>query len=157
VKITRVRSVVRAGERDEGGRHGDETQGTDVRRGSGTVPPASEDADRAIARHLTTDQVWHAIDKASFAVLSYVTPSGEPRSSGVVYKAVDRRLHVIVGTESWKARHIPASGRVAVTVPVRRSGVLSLVMPIPPATISFHAAATVHPADSPDVRPVLTR
>ena len=57
--------------------------------------------------------------------------------------------------DSWKARHVAASGRVAVTVPVRRGGLLSLVTPIPPATIGFHANAIVHPADSPEVRSVL--
>ena len=44
---------------------------------------------------------------------------------------------------------------MAVTVPVRRGGLLSLVLPIPPATVSFHAAAVVHRADSPRVRPLL--
>ena len=38
------------------------------------------------------------------------------------------------------------------TVPVRRGGPLSLVLPIPPATISFHATATVHPAGTLDER-----
>ena len=37
------------------------------------------------------------------------------------------------------------------TVPVRRGGMLSLLMPIPPATISFHARAIVHPAGSLDL------
>ena len=45
---------------------------------------------------------------------------------------------------SWKARHVAASGRVAVTVPVRRGGLLSLLFPIPPATVSFHGTAVVH-------------
>lgn len=97
---------------------------------------------------LSADQVWREIARASFAVVSYVTPAGEPRSSGVVYKAMDRRLFIAVATDGWKARHIAASGRVSVTVPVRRGGVLSLVLPIPPATVSFHAAAKVHPAGS---------
>jgi hypothetical protein len=44
---------------------------------------------------------------------------------------------------------------VAVTVPVRRGGVLSLVLPIPPATVSFHGTAVVYPADSSQVRPLL--
>jgi hypothetical protein len=35
-----------------------------------------------------------------------------------------------------------------VTVPVHRGGILALVAPIPPATISFHAAGIVHPAGS---------
>ena len=100
---------------------------------------------------LTTEQVWHALTKASFAVVSYVTPAGEPRSSGVVYKTVGRRLHMVVAPDSWKARHITASGQVAVTVPVRRGGLLSLVLPIPPATVSFHARAIVHPAGAVDV------
>jgi hypothetical protein len=35
-----------------------------------------------------------------------------------------------------------------VTVPVRRGGLLSLFLPIPPATISFHARAVVHQVGS---------
>ncbi len=97
---------------------------------------------------LSTEQVWQELAKASFAVVSYVTPAGEPRSSGVVYRAVDRRLYIAVAADSWKARHIAASGRVSLTVPVHRGGVLSLVLPIPPATVSFHASAKVHPAGS---------
>ena len=41
------------------------------------------------------------------------------------------------------------------TVPVRRGGLLSLLFPIPPATVSFHASATVHPAGSPGARSAL--
>jgi hypothetical protein len=108
-----------------------------------------------MAARLTSEQVWQQLAKGSFAVLSYVTPAGEPRSSGVVYKTVGRRLYLATAPDSWKARHIVASGRVAVTVPVRRGGLLSLVAPIPPATVSFHATAVVHPADSPRVRPLL--
>lgn len=97
---------------------------------------------------LTAEQVWRELEMASFAVVSYVTPAGEPRSSGVGYKVVDRRLYIGVAADGWKARHIAASGRVSVTVPVRRGGLLSLVLPIPPATVSFHAAAKIHPAGS---------
>src|SRR5215475_4827926 len=100
----------------------------------------------AIAAHLTSDEVWRALTRASFAGVSYVTPAGEPRSSGVVYATDGGRLYVAVASDSWKARHIAASGRVAVTVPVRRGGLLSLLFPIPPATVSFHGAAIVHPA-----------
>jgi hypothetical protein len=98
---------------------------------------------------VTTEQVWRHIAKASFAVVGYVTPSGEPRSSGVLYQAVGRRLYVAIAPDSWKARHLAVRPRVSVTVPVRRGGLLSLLAPIPPATISFHGAAVVHPAGSP--------
>lgn len=104
---------------------------------------------------LTLEQVWRALGRASFAVLGYVTPDGEPRSSGVVYQVAGRRLYVAVESDGWKARHIGASGRVAVTATVRRGGLLSLVVPIPPATISFHGTATVRPASSPELRPVM--
>jgi Pyridoxamine 5'-phosphate oxidase len=100
----------------------------------------------AIGSRLTSEQVWHALTRASFAVVSYVTPAGEPRSSGVVYATEAGRLYVAVASDSWKARHIAASGQVAVTVPVRRGGLLSLLFPIPPATVSFHGTAVVHPA-----------
>ena len=112
---------------------------------------------RAVLPRLSREEVWREIGKASFLVISYVTPSGEPRSAGVMYTVIDRKLCVVTGPDSWKARHIAADGRVAVTVPVRRGGVLSLLAPIPPATISFHGTAVVHPPDSPAVRPVLER
>jgi hypothetical protein len=110
---------------------------------------------RPMAARLTTEQVWYQLAKGSFAVLSYVTPAGVPRSSGILYKTIGRRLYIAVAPDSWKARHVAASGRVAVTVPVRRGGLLSLIAPIPPATVSFHGTAIVHPANSPEVRSVL--
>jgi len=104
---------------------------------------------------LTSEQVRRVVARASFAVLSHVTPAGEPRSSGVVCKTAGRKLVVAVAPGSWKARHVAADGRVAVTVLVRRGGILSLVVPIPPATISFHGTAVVHPAASPQARSLL--
>jgi Pyridoxamine 5'-phosphate oxidase len=98
------------------------------------------------ARRLTADDVWGAIEKASFAYLAHVTPAGEPRVSGVTFRSAGHRLYVATAPDSWKARHIEASGRVAVVVPVRRGGILSLLLPLPPATISFQAKAVVDPA-----------
>jgi Pyridoxamine 5'-phosphate oxidase len=103
----------------------------------------------------TAHRVWRALARASFAVVSYVTPAGQPRSSGVVYAMIGRRMYLVTAADSWKARHIAVSGRVAVTVPVRRGGIMSLLFSIPPATISFHASAVVHPAGSPEGQKVL--
>jgi hypothetical protein len=44
-----------------------------------------------------------------------------------------------------------------VTVPVRRGGLLALLAPIPPATVSFPAVATAHPAEIVDRLPGLAR
>jgi hypothetical protein len=104
---------------------------------------------------LTTEDVWRALGKATFAVVGYTTPTGEPRSSGVMIRAAGRKVYVAVGADSWKARHIALHGRVAVTVTVRRGGLLSLVAPIPPATISFHGDAVVHAPGSPGIDRVL--
>jgi hypothetical protein len=101
---------------------------------------------------VSSEDVWRVLAKASFAVIGDVTPEGQPRSSGVLYRTIGRRLYVAVSSDSWKARHISITGRVAVTVPVRRGGLLSLALPIPPATISFHGAATVLPAASAAAR-----
>jgi len=109
------------------------------------------------AAQLTSDQVWRELAKAFFAVVGHTTPAGEPRSSGVMYLATGRRLYVVVDKDSWKARHIAASGRVSVTVPVRRGGVLALWLPIPPATISFAASAVVHPAQAMETSPLRER
>ena len=59
-----------------------------------------------------------------------------------------------VAPDGWKARQIANDQEVALTVPVRRGGILSLLVPIPPATITFRATATVHPAGSLDVTSV---
>ena len=96
-------------------------------------------------------QVWRELDRASFAILSFVTPAGEPRSSGVVYAVETRHIYCAVAPQSWKSRQISDGQEVAVTVPVRRGGLLSLVAPIPPATVSFHARAIVHPPGSLDI------
>ena len=109
---------------------------------------------RGPAPRVGTDQVWDAVEKASFAIVSHVTPAGEPRSSGVVYAVKDHHLYLAVAPGSWKARHIEDGQEVAVTVPVRRGGVLSMVVPIPPATVSFHARAIVHPPGTLDVHSV---
>lgn len=100
---------------------------------------------------ITSETVWLALRRASFAVVSHVNAAGEPRSSGIVYGVADRRLFVAVAADSRKAREIADGDEVAVTVPVRRGGVLALLLPIPPATITFHARAAVHPADSLDI------
>jgi hypothetical protein len=53
-----------------------------------------------------------------------------------------------VAPDGWKAREVETGSHVSITVPVRRGGILSLLFPIPPATISFHATVTVHAAGS---------
>jgi hypothetical protein len=71
-----------------------------------------------------------------------------------VYAAAGRRLYVVTAADSWKARQISDGDEVAVTVPIRRGGMLSLVAPIPPATVTFHATATVHPPGSVNIKSV---
>ncbi len=100
---------------------------------------------------VSSEAVWRALARASFAVVSHVNAAGEPRSSGVVYGTANRRLFVAVAADGWKARQVVTGQQVAVTVPVRRGGILALLAPIPPATITFHARATVHPAGSLDI------
>jgi hypothetical protein len=117
---------------------------------AGRTGGASEDAEARRAR-VSSDAVWRALARASFAVVSHVNAAGEPRSSGVVYGVADRRVYLAVAADGWKARQIETGQEVAVTVPVRRGGILALLVPIPPATITFHARATVHPAGSLDI------
>ncbi len=122
---------------------------------SGTGGPRGEaatgEAGVTGGTRVSSDAVWQALAKASFAVLSHVNAVGGPRSSGVVYGVADRRLYVAVAADGWKARQITTGQEVAVSVPVRRGGILALLVPIPPATITFHARARVHPAGSLDI------
>jgi hypothetical protein len=106
---------------------------------------------------LGADDVWREIERASVAVLGHTTPAGAPRTSGIVFKAVDRRIYLAVAPDSWKARQISTGDQVSITVLVRRGGLLSLLFPIPPATITCHGTATVMPAGSPQAGPLLER
>jgi hypothetical protein len=119
--------------------------------------PPGKGRTRGVVSRLTQQDVWDAVSRASFAVLSHRSPDGSPRSSGVVYTVDGRRMLVVVARDSWKARHVAACGRVAVTVPIRRGGILSLLLPIPPATVSFSAEAVVHPGRTIHDLPYLAR
>jgi hypothetical protein len=44
----------------------------------GTTRAAAGGGGPPMAARLTTEQVWHQLAKGSFAVLSHVTPAGEP-------------------------------------------------------------------------------
>jgi hypothetical protein len=103
----------------------------------------SEETSAASSPRLTSSDVWRALGEHSFAVMSHVTASGEPRSSGVVYGTDASQVLVVVAASSWKARTIADGQLVSMTVPVRRGGILSLLFPIPPAAISFRARAQV--------------
>ena len=96
-----------------------------------------------------TSQVWSG-RRAPFWCQRH--PAGEPRSAGGVCRGTHHLRCRRTGR--WKARQITDDQQVAVTIPVRRGGPLSLLLPIPPATISFHARAIAHPAGSLDLRTV---
>ncbi len=113
--------------------------------------PSSRAENRRRSSRVTSPSTWRELGRHSFGVLSHVNAAGEPRSSGVVYALVGRRLYIAVAPDGWKAREIETGHRVSMTVPVRRGGILSLLFPIPPATISFHALVTVHPAGSREI------
>jgi hypothetical protein len=128
------------------------TQGSSSNDNSRVEPAGGSTHHPASSMHpVSTERVWEVVCRDSFAVISYVTPAGEPRSSGIVYAVSDHHLYFAVAPGSWKARHIVDGHEVAVTVPDRRGGVLSLLVPIPPATITFHARAIVHPPGALDL------
>jgi hypothetical protein len=45
----------------------------------------------------TVDGIWPYIERWPFAVIGFVTPGGEPRAAGVMYKVKDRELYVVTG------------------------------------------------------------
>jgi len=101
-----------------------------------------------VALPTTADEVWDVIEKWPFAVLGFVTPSGEARAAGVMYKVRERIVHVVTGPNTWKARHIRANPSVSVTVTVQRLPIR--VRQAPPAVITFSGHATVVPVRDVD-------
>ncbi|HSN78282.1 MAG TPA: pyridoxamine 5'-phosphate oxidase family protein [Anaerolineae bacterium] len=95
---------------------------------------------------LSSEQVWQAIEKELFAVLGMVTANNEARTVGIVYVVRDRRLCIITGKDTWKARHVAANPHVSVTIPIAKRIPIMPWVKIPAATITFPGTARVLPA-----------
>ena len=92
---------------------------------------------------LTTNQVWEAIEKESFAVIGMVTAKNEARTVGIVYVVRDRKLYFGTFIEMWKTRHISANPHVSLTVSIDKRIPLMPWIKIPDATITFCGRARV--------------
>jgi hypothetical protein len=92
---------------------------------------------------ITSDLVWREIERRSFAVLSYVNPRGQARSSGIVYVPIDRVLYVRIAKTSWKAKHIGRNPHVALNVTIPKRVPFMPWIQIPDATIAFSGTARV--------------
>lgn len=105
----------------------------------------------------TANEIWPYIEKWPFGVLSFVTPKGESRSAGVMYKVKDRTLYVLTGPSTWKVKHIKANPNVSMTVTVQRLPIR--IRMAPPAVITFSGVASVLEMQEvePDLRAALTR
>ena len=89
----------------------------------------------------SAEEIWPHIEKWPFGVLSFVTPRGEARSAGVMYKVKDRELYVLTGANTWKAKHIGSNPNVSMTVTVQRLPIR--IRMVPPAVISFAGIGSI--------------
>ncbi len=105
----------------------------------------------------SAEEIWPLIQRWPFGVLSFVTPKGESRSAGVMYKVKDRSVYVLTGPDTWKAKHIEANPNVSMTVTVQRLPIR--IRQAPPAVITFAGIASVLGMDQvdADIRGALTR
>ena len=92
---------------------------------------------------LTTNQVWEAVEKESFAVIGMVTANNEARTVGIMYVVRDRKLYFGSYTKMWKVRHILANPHVSLTVAIDKRIPLLPWIDIPAATITFSGLARV--------------
>jgi len=89
----------------------------------------------------TADEVWSQVERWPFAILGFVTPRNEARTAGVMYVVRDRKLYVLTGPNTWKARHIRNNPSVSVTITVQRLPIR--IRQAPPAVITFSGHASV--------------
>lgn len=95
---------------------------------------------------LSDTDVRRLIDRRSFATIATVSPAGFPHAANVLYELIDNDLYVNTLRSSRKAKNVAASGRVGVTIPVRRVPVGG-----PPSAIQFQAEATILGAYDPAI------
>ncbi|MCC2336531.1 hypothetical protein [Cellulomonas wangsupingiae] len=100
---------------------------------------------------VTSEQVWRTLARQPFLVVAMVNRRGEGRSVGVSPAVDGDDVWFAATATDWKVDHLRHQPEVSLTVPVRRGGVLALVAPIPPATITCRATAQVLTVDeAPD-------
>lgn len=94
--------------------------------------------------NITSDQVWRELEKHSFAVLGYVTPHGEARTTGIVNTVRERQIYITTSRNAWKARHVGSNPHVSLTVTITKRIPFVPWIQIPAATITFAGEASVH-------------
>lgn len=99
---------------------------------------------------LKSDQVWKALERELFAVLATVSPKGEPRTAGIVYKVRNKKLYIAMGFSSVKAKNAQQNPHVSLTVTANKRIPFLPWIKIPAATITFQGVAKVHPANAVD-------
>jgi len=100
-----------------------------------------------MTNQLSSEIVWQELQKELFAVLGMVTASGEARTTGVVYIVHERKVYILTGEDTWKARHVRQNQFVSITVPIAKRIPFLPWIKIPAATISFSGKANVIDAD----------
>lgn len=89
--------------------------------------------------------IRRAIERRSVATLATASEHGRPHAATVLYQLVDDTIYVSTSRDSRKARNVAATGRVGVTILVRR-------LPLgPPASIQFQSTATLLEVDDPEI------
>lgn len=96
-----------------------------------------------MAAPITTDSVWETLEKHLFAVLAFVTPTGEARSAGIVYVVADRAFYISSGTDAWKVRHIRKNSNVSLTVTIPKRLPFLPFIKIPAAVATCQGIAEI--------------
>lgn len=103
-----------------------------------------------MTNQLVSETVWKELERELFAVLGMVTAKGESRTIGVVYIVQDKKIYVLTGADTWKARHIQGNPNVSLTVPIPKRIPFLPWIKIPAATISFSGKANLVEAEKVD-------
>ena len=99
---------------------------------------------------ITTDQVWHEVEKGLFAVMGMVTEKGEARTVGIVYLVRDRHLYIAIDRSTWKTKHIEKNPNVSLTVAIPKRIPFMPWIKIPAATITYQGEASIHRLEDVD-------
>jgi hypothetical protein len=99
---------------------------------------------------LTSEFVWHEIEKEIFAVLGMVTSNNESRTVGIIYVVRNGRFYISSSKEAWKVKHIAQNPQVSMTIPIHKHVPFMPWIKIPAATITFSGVAQIlEPEETP--------
>ena len=102
------------------------------------------------------NEVMNILKKKNWLVLSTVDENNVSHSSVVVYQSDGKKIYLMTGKNTIKARDIRINNKVSITIPFWKN-FFHKILPAPPAELCFTAFAEIKPFDDEEAKQIFAK